>query len=74
MCRIQPFVIPREFKAPRTLLWLVQTQAEHLQHWLSPEGFHTNHADMDFREGGRYFYGIDGPNGLQMWGLQEFLE
>ena len=71
---VTPFVLSREFRAPRALLWQVQTQAEHLQNWLSPEGFHTIHADMDFRVGGRYFYGIEGPNGLQMWGLQQFLE
>ena len=71
---IAPFVLSREFRAPRALLWQVQTQAEHLQHWLSPEGFRTIHADMDFRVGGRYFYGIGGPNGMQMWGLQQFLE
>jgi uncharacterized protein YndB with AHSA1/START domain len=69
-----PFVICREFQAPRSVLWEVQTQARHLQHWLSPEGFHTIHADMDFRVGGRYHYGLEGPNGLQMWGLQQFLE
>ncbi len=71
---VAPFVISRVFRAPRALLWQVQTQAEHLQHWLSPEGFRTIHADMDFRVGGRYHYGIEGPNGLQMWGLQRFLE
>lgn len=71
---ISPFVLTREFQAPRDLLWRVQTQAEHLQHWLSPEGFHTIHAEMDFRVGGRYHYGLEGPNGLQMWGLQQFLE
>jgi uncharacterized protein YndB with AHSA1/START domain len=71
---VAPFVLTREFRAPRALLWRVQTQAEHLQHWLSPEGFHTIHAEMDFRVGGRYFYGIEGPNGLQMWGMQQFLE
>lgn len=74
MPTVAPFVIEREFIAPRALLWQVQTQAEHLQHWLSPEGFHTIHAEMDFRVGGRYFYGIEGPNHLQMWGLQQFLE
>lgn len=71
---LSPFVITREFRAPRALLWRVQTQAQHLQHWLSPEGFHAIHADMDFRVGGRYHYGIEGPNGLQMWGLQQFLD
>ena len=69
-----PFIITRQFRAPRALLWQVQTQAEHLQHWLSPQGFHTIHADMDFRVGGSYHYGIEGPNGLQMWGLQQFLQ
>lgn len=69
-----PFIITREFRAPRPFLWQVQTQAQHLQHWLSPEGFHTIHADIDFRVGGRYHYGLEGPNGLQMWGLQQFLE
>ena len=71
---VAPFVIARDFRAPRALLWQVQTQAEHLQLWLSPEGFHTIHASMDFRVGGSYHYGIEGPNGLQMWGLQQFLE
>jgi len=71
---VAPFVISREFRAPGALLWKVQTEVEHLQQWLSPEGFHTVHADMDFREGGHYHYGIEGPNGLQMWGLQQFLE
>lgn len=71
---VDPFVISRVFRAPRALLWQVQTQAEHLQHWLSPAGFHTIHADMDFRIGGRYHYGIEGPDGLQMWGMQQYLD
>lgn len=29
---------------------------------------------MDFRVGGRYHYGIQGPNGMQMWGLQSYLD
>lgn len=74
MNTVLPFVLTREFHAPRTLLWQVQTQAEHLQQWLSPEGFDCIHAEMDFRVGGRYHYGLSGPNGLQMWGLQQFLE
>jgi len=74
MSTITPFVITREFQAPKALLWAVQTQVEHLKNWLSPQGFNTIHADLDFRVGGRYFYGIEGPNGMQMWGLQEYKE
>src|SRR5271156_6372386 len=29
---------------------------------------------MDFRVGGTYHYGLEGPGGMQMWGLQRFLE
>ena len=71
---IAPFVISRPFRAPRPLVYGVYTQPEHLAQWLSPEGFRTIHTDMDFRVGGRYHYGIEGPNGLQMWGMQAYLE
>lgn len=43
MNHITPFVITREFHAPRDLFWKVQTQGKHLQRWLRPEGFHTIH-------------------------------
>jgi uncharacterized protein YndB with AHSA1/START domain len=71
---LKPFTISREFNAPLSLLWQVQTQAEHLQHWLNPDGFRTIHADMDFQVGGHYHYGIEGPNKMKMWGMQRFLE
>lgn len=69
-----PFSISRVFKAPRELVFKVQTEARHLEKWLSPEGFRTIHAAMDFRVGGSYHYGLEGPNGMQMWGKQVFRE
>ncbi len=71
---IAPFVISRVFRAPRPLLFQVYTQPQHLAQWLSPAGFHTIHAAMDFRVGGQYHYGIEGPNGFQMWGKQQYLD
>ncbi len=67
-----PFSISRTFKAPRHLVYTVHTNAAHMEKWMSPEGFHTIHAAMDFRVGGSYHYGIEGPNGMQMWGKQVF--
>ncbi len=29
---------------------------------------------MDFRVGGTYHYGLEGPDGTQMWGKQVFRE
>jgi uncharacterized protein YndB with AHSA1/START domain len=69
-----PFTISRTFVAPRALLWQVQTEPAHLAQWLSPEGFRTIHAAMDFRVGGSYHYGLEGPGGMQMWGKQTFRE
>lgn len=74
MTNIKPFVLKREFLAPRALLWKVRTQADHLQHWLIPTGFHSIHSEMHFREAGRYFYCIQAPNDMQKWGVQQFVE
>ncbi len=70
----EAFSISRDLKAPRALVYEVQTDAKHLANWLSPEGFKTIHADMDFRVGGKYHYGLEGPDGAKMWGLQRFRE
>lgn len=69
-----PFSISRVFDAPRTLVYEVHTDPRHLEKWMSPEGFKTIHAKADFRVGGTYHYGLEGPNGMQMWGKQAFRE
>jgi uncharacterized protein YndB with AHSA1/START domain len=70
----EAFSISRDLKAPRALVYEVQTDAKHMANWLSPEGFKTIYAAMDFRVGGSYHYGLEGPDGMQMWGLQKFRE
>jgi uncharacterized protein YndB with AHSA1/START domain len=72
--QVAPFSISRVLDAPQALVFAVNTDPAHIAHWLSPEGFHTIHADMDFRVGGSYHYGIEGPGGMQMWGKQTYRE
>jgi len=74
MSEVAPFTIAHTFLAPRALVYAVHTQPDHLAQWLSPEGFHSIHAAMDLRVGGTYHYGLEGPAGMQMWGLQTFRE
>ena len=74
MLETEAFSISRDLKAPRALVYEVQTDPKHLANWWSPEGFKTIHAAMDFRVGGSYHYGLEGPDGMQMWGLQRFRE
>ena len=64
----KPFVITREFDAPRKLVWEVFTQPEHMEKWLSPAGSKTQHSKMDFRVGGTHHYCQIGPDGQPMWG------
>jgi uncharacterized protein YndB with AHSA1/START domain len=74
MSKVAPFSISREFDAPVALMFEVYSTVEHLSKWLSPEGFETVKADLNFTPGGTYFYGIRGPGGFEMWGKQRFLE
>jgi len=71
---VATFSISRVLNAPLDLVFKVYTDANHLKNWLSPEGFKTIHAAMDFKVGGTYHYGLEGPNGMQMWGKQVFRE
>ena len=72
MPQAAPFTISRVLAAPRELVYQISTEPAHLAKWLSPEGFNNIHAAMDLREGGSYHYGLEGPNGMQMWGKQSF--
>lgn len=69
-----PFRISRVLNAPRALVYKVQTEPAHLEQWFSAQGYTTIHAEMDFRVGGTYHYGNEGPDGVPIWGLQRFLE
>ena len=69
-----PLILSRAFDAPRQMVFDVNTQPQHLARWLSPDGFESIHTNMVSRVGGQYHYGIQGPNGMQMWGKQEYLE
>lgn len=71
---VVPFSISRVFNAPRDLVFKVHTDVNHLSKWMSPEGFKTIQSSMDLQVGGIYHYGLEGQNGMQMWGKQVFRE
>ncbi|MFD0589312.1 SRPBCC domain-containing protein [Paenibacillus sp. GCM10027627] len=61
-------VITREIDAPRELVFQVWSEAEHLKQWWGPKGFEVIVKHLDFREGGFFHYGMQAPDGNQMWG------
>jgi len=67
------FVISRLVSAPRTRVWQAWTNPNELAAWFGPKGFETVRANLDFRVGGTYHYGITG-SGVTMWGKWVFEE
>jgi uncharacterized protein YndB with AHSA1/START domain len=64
----EPFVISREFNAPRDLLFKVWTDREHLIHWWGPKGVKIVSCTNDLRPGGVMHYLMRSPDGRDMWG------
>ena len=64
----KPFVISREFDAPRDLVWKSWTEAERLKQWWGPKGFIVHTCKVDLRPGGMFHYGMTAPDGSDMWG------
>jgi uncharacterized protein YndB with AHSA1/START domain len=64
----EPFIITRSVNAPQALVWEVYTKPEHLTHWWGPKGLKMKHATVDLRPGGMFLYGMESPDGTEMWG------
>jgi uncharacterized protein YndB with AHSA1/START domain len=70
----EPFVIEREFAAPRDVVWKAWTDREQFPRWFGPKGCVIFSARMDFRPGGELLYGMRMPDGSEMWGKWIFRE
>lgn len=68
------FVIERVFDAPRDLVWQVFTQRDHLMNWWGPKGFKMIVGNLDLKPGGTFHYGMQAPDGSEMWGKWVFRE
>lgn len=70
----RPFIISREFAAPRELMWRVWTEQAHFTRWFGPKGFTMPKFTMDFRPGGMLHYCLLSPDGHEMWGKAVYRE
>ena len=55
--------VTREFDAPVTNVWKAWTEPAQLDQWWAPKPWHAHTQSMDFREGGRWMYYMEGPEG-----------
>ena len=63
-----PFVIAREFAAPRETVWRAWTDRKSFMQWFGPKGFSMPTATLDFRPGGVFHYCLRSADGHDMWG------
>ncbi len=52
--------IEREFRVPVDQLFEAFTNAEAIKSWWWPKGLHSDHTEIDFHEGGKYFINMKG--------------
>ena len=64
--------ITREFDAGLDLVWDAFTKAEILDQWAAPAPMRSKTKYMDFTVGGKRFYAMISPDGVEKWALQKY--
>lgn len=70
----KPFVITREFAAPRELVWKVWRVVELMKHWFGPKECTIAVAKMDFQPGGMFHCCMQSVDGKKMRGRAVYRE
>ena len=60
-------VMTRIFDAPRSLVFKVWTEPQHLVRWWGPRGYTTPVCEMDVRPGGTYRLLMRSAEGQEVW-------
>ena len=64
--------ITKEFAAERDLIWDAYTKAELLDQWWAPKPMTSRTTVMNFEVGGRRFYAMVSPEGVERWVVQKY--
>lgn len=65
-------LITKEFAAELSLVWDAYTKPELLDQWWAPKPFASRAKVLDFEVGGRRFYAMVSPEGLERWVVQKY--
>ncbi|MBP9794348.1 MAG: SRPBCC domain-containing protein [Flavobacterium sp.] len=68
----QKVYITREFDAELPLVWDAFTKAELLDQWVAPKPWSSKTKYMNFEVGGKRFYAMVSPEGIERWSIQEY--
>lgn len=64
--------VDRSFNAPIDLVWPAWTQSEILDQWWAPKPWKANTKSMNFTNGGKWLYAMEGPQGEKHWSVCEY--
>ena len=64
--------VVREFDAPLEQVWQAWTQSELLDQWWAPKPWKAITQSMDFKEGGRWRYYMEGPDGSRHYCVMNY--
>jgi len=64
--------ITREFAAELALVWDAFTKPELLDQWVAPKPWTSRTKHMNFEVGGRRFYAMVSPEGVERWSIQRY--
>ena len=64
--------VNREFDADLSLVWDAFTKPEILDQWWAPKPWASKTKVMNFEVGGRRFYAMVSPEGLERWSVQKY--
>jgi uncharacterized protein YndB with AHSA1/START domain len=64
--------VVREFDAPITHVWDAWTKPELLDQWWAPRPWKAHTQSMDFKEGGKWRYYMQGPEGEKHYCLCDY--
>lgn len=64
--------ITREFNADQSLVWDAFTKPEILDQWTAPAPYKSKTKYMNFEVGGKRFYAMVSPDGIEKWAIQKY--
>jgi len=65
-------IITREFDAELSLVWDAFTKQELLDQWTAPAPWIAKTKYMNFEVGGKRFYAMVSPDGIERWSIQRY--
>jgi uncharacterized protein YndB with AHSA1/START domain len=69
-----PVQITRHFRAPLVRVWEACTTVEMIKQWWGPESYTAPEVKIDFHEGGKYNFAMQGPDQKLSWSGGEIKE